>query len=150
MPIENSYNFRALTPQLSSSGVVVADELKQLRHESYQAVIDLLPHDNQHAVKGEADIVTAQGLAYHYIPVDWNAPTAANYQQTVAALNTCNGQKTHIHCAANWRVSGFYACFAIEMGLWSRENAKAQVLALWNPADYPQWQTLLARLGLTF
>lgn len=150
MTIANSYNFRELTPNLSSSGVVGANRLKGLADEGYECVINLLPNDSEYAIAEEQETVQKQGLDYIYIPVDWEQPSTANYQATVSALADNQTRKTHIHCAANWRVSGFYSCYAVSEKTWSEEQARQHISELWQPQQFPQWQALLAQLGLTF
>ncbi|MDD9891918.1 MAG: protein tyrosine phosphatase family protein [Gammaproteobacteria bacterium] len=150
MTIANSYNFREITPTLTSSGVVGANRLKGLAEEGYECVINLLPDDSDYAVGNEQATVEAQGLQYIYIPVDWNKPTLENFHSTIAALEENSAIKTHIHCAANWRVSGFYSGYALSKALWTEAQAKAHIQDLWQPTDFPQWQALLSELGLKF
>jgi protein tyrosine phosphatase (PTP) superfamily phosphohydrolase (DUF442 family) len=150
MSIANSYNFRQLTPNLSSSGVVGPNRLKGLADEAYECVINLLPNHSEYAVAEEQQAVEQQGLDYIYIPVDWEQPSTADYQATVTALADNQTRKTHIHCAANWRVSGFYSCYAVSEKTWSTEQAREHISGLWQPQKFPQWQALLAELGLTF
>lgn len=150
MTITNSYNYRQLSVRHSSSGVVGANRLKGLAAEGYETVINLLPNNNEHAVASEQQTVETQGLNYVYIPVDWNSPSLDNYQQFTAAMQEISDQKIHIHCAANWRVSGFYGAYALSQNVWTVEQAKIHIQGLWQPSDYPQWQGLLAKLGLTF
>ena len=76
MTIEDSYNFRRISEQVTTSGVVSAAQLGELRGEGYDAVINLLPASNEHAVKDEARIVRDQGLDDVYIPVDFDAADA--------------------------------------------------------------------------
>lgn len=140
MPIENSYNFRRVNERLTTSGVVGAGRLQGLAAEGYELVINLLPDSSEYAVPGEASIVTGQGVEYCYIPVDFQAPAAADYAAFCEAMDAAGEGKVHIHCAANYRVSAFYSLYAQRRGLWSEDEAQVFMEDLWAPAEYPVWQ----------
>lgn len=146
MAINNSYNFRAISDLLTTSGVVGGNRLKGLAAEGYGLVINLLPDDNQYAVAGEQEIIESQGVEYIYIPVDFECPTKGDFQQFVTAMTAAKQYKTHVHCAANWRVSGFWGVYAEQQGIWSRSQADEFIAGLWQPDHFPAWQALLAIL----
>jgi uncharacterized protein (TIGR01244 family) len=93
MPIEDSYNFRALSDELTSSGVIGAERLQTMAAEGYELVIDLLPSDNQHAVANERQLLEAQGIEYVYIPVDFTNPTEDDFDAFTAAINASGSKK---------------------------------------------------------
>lgn len=139
MAIANSYNFRKVNDALTTSGVIGGNRLKGLAAEGYEVVINLLPDDNEHAVPEEGDIVEAQGVEYVYIPVDFAQPRADDFACFVQAMDAAQGRKTHVHCAANYRVSAFYSLYAVQKGLWTEAEAQNFVHDLWRPADFPAW-----------
>jgi uncharacterized protein (TIGR01244 family) len=141
--IESSYNFKRIDQRLTTSGVVGDKRLAELKVQGYQTLINLLPDSNEYAVEEEAGIVTAQGIDYVYIPVDWAAPTAADFAAFEQAMDANAGKTVHIHCAANWRVSAFYGLYAERKGVWTREQADAHMRTIWNPAEYPAWTALI-------
>lgn len=148
MPIEQSYNFRSINDDLTTSGVVGAERLRGLSAEDYEVVIDLLPDSSEQAVAGERDIVESQGITYVHIPVDFKCPTVSDFQVFVWALDAARGKKVHIHCAANYRVSVFYAHYARDHALWSEAEAESFVHSLWDPRDYSGWPEFIAALGI--
>jgi protein tyrosine phosphatase (PTP) superfamily phosphohydrolase (DUF442 family) len=143
MSIENSYNFRRIHERLTTSGLVNAAQLNDLRSEGYDAVINLLPESNARAVADEARIVRDQGLDYVYIPVDFEAPTHADLEAFADAMDARPGQKIHVHCAANYRVSAFYSLYALRNGLCTEDEANEIVQDIWNPADHPPWMAFI-------
>ena len=145
--LEGSYNFRRIDDQLTTSGVVGARRLACLAEAGVEVVIDLLPPDSQHAVEDEPEIVRAQGVEYVSIPVDWEAPTAADFEAFCAALDAVGERRVHVHCAANWRVSAFWSLYALERGRCTADEARALVDGLWNPGEHPQWRALIDALG---
>jgi uncharacterized protein (TIGR01244 family) len=137
--IEESYNFRRIHERLTTSGLVSPAQLSDLRAEGYDALINLLPDTHEHAVADEARIVREQGLDYVHIPVAFEAPRHSDLEAFVDALDTLTSKKTHVHCAANYRVSAFYGLYALRRGLCTEADADALVSDLWNPADHPVW-----------
>ena len=141
--IDGSYNFRRISDQLTTSGVVGANRLTNLKAQGYEALINLLPDGTEHAVPGEAELVTGQGLTYVHIPVDFSAPTDADFAAFVQAMDAAGDKTIHVHCAANFRVSAFYALYAMHKGLWTPQQAEEHIRGIWNPADYPAWQRFI-------
>lgn len=146
MSIRNSYNFLEISPFVTTSGVVGAGRILGLAAEGYQLLINLLPDDNEHAVPGERALVESQGVAYAYVPVDFMRPTLADYQQFCEIMDANTERKTHIHCAANWRVSAFYGLYAEQRGLWTQASTDALIAGLWEPQQFPPWMALMAAI----
>ncbi len=144
MSIENSYNFRRIDDRLTTSGLVSAEQLQALRTENYDAVINLLPDTYEHAVHDEAAIVRDQGLDYVYIPVDFAAPTHTDLEAFADAMDAHAGQKVHVHCAANYRVSAFYGLYAVQRGLCTDADADELIRDIWDPAEHPIWRDFIA------
>jgi protein tyrosine phosphatase (PTP) superfamily phosphohydrolase (DUF442 family) len=141
--IDNSYNFRMISDRLTTSGVVGADRLKALALQGYEAVVNLLPDTSEHAVSDERDIVESQRIEYVYIPVDFKTPGRTDFTRFSEALDRLSDRKVHIHCAANYRVSAFYALYAVRCGLWSKDQATDFIHGMWRPADYPGWSEFI-------
>ena len=144
MSVDQAYNFRSINPQLSTAGVMSPEQLAELSAEGYQAVINLLPHDSPYAIAGETGIVTGQGLDYTYIPVDFAAPTAEDFAQFEAAMQANGERKLMVHCAANYRVSAFYALYAVRQLGWSEAQAHEFITATWDLAEHPVWEAFVA------
>jgi protein tyrosine phosphatase (PTP) superfamily phosphohydrolase (DUF442 family) len=142
--VERSFNFRRVDARLTTSGLVPPDALAELHADGIDTVIDLLPATVDHAVAGEADIVASQGVDYVAIPVDFDAPMPADFAAFVTAMDAHEGRRVHVHCAANYRVSVFYALYAERRGSWTREQADAFVADLWQPAEHPPWADFIA------
>ena len=144
MSIEGSYNFRRISATVTTSGVVGAERLGDLRTQGYDAVINLLPDSSEHAVAGEAGIVRDQGVSYVYIPVDFAAPTPADFAAFAQAMDDHDGQTIHVHCAANFRVSAFYGLYAARKGRWTSDQAHELIAGLWHLQEHPAWAAFVA------
>jgi protein tyrosine phosphatase (PTP) superfamily phosphohydrolase (DUF442 family) len=82
------------------------------------------------------------GLIYHHIPVDFNAPQASDLRQFFDVMDAARDRKVFVHCAANYRVSGFVALYGQERLGWSPEQADAHVRRVWEPND--TWTQFIA------
>lgn len=145
MNVDQVFNFRAIDEAVSTSGLLSEEQLSGLRTSGYEAVINLLPHNSQYAIKNEEDIVIAQGVDYLYIPVDFAAPTEQDYSEFVKAMKSCQGKKVLIHCAANYRVSAFYAIYAYEYLGWPASQAREHIESIWRPEENPPWDQFISR-----
>jgi dihydroorotase len=142
--IEDSYNLRRVSPRLTTSGIVPAEGLKALASQGYEVVINLLPDSSEKAIPNERGIIESQGIEYIYIPVDFEQPSPLDFQKFAEALDGIRKKKTHIHCAANYRVSAFYALYQAQRNHWSVDRAMEFIQGVWQPADHPGWSELMA------
>lgn len=144
MSVDQAYNFRTIDEAVSTSGLLSEEQLSELRASGYEALINLLPHDSQYAIRNEEDIVIEQGVDYLYIPVDFSAPTEQDYSEFVKAMKSCQEKKILIHCAANYRVSAFYAMYAYEYLGWSASKAREHIESIWRPEENPPWNQFIS------
>ncbi|HVL81926.1 MAG TPA: protein tyrosine phosphatase family protein [Actinomycetota bacterium] len=147
MGIESSYNFRRVSDRLTTSGVIPRDALEGLADEGYGLVIDLLPADSEYATPDEREVVEGQGLEYVHIPVDFDRPTPADLHRFTEAMDAAGDRRTHVHCAANFRVSAFYSVYALQRGRWTPEEARAHLAGIWDPREHPAWTELIRGAG---
>jgi protein tyrosine phosphatase (PTP) superfamily phosphohydrolase (DUF442 family) len=104
---EPPLNTVVISERLASSGQPSAAQLRRLGAQGYAAVINLAPPTSYGSVSDEAELVRAQGLTYHNIPVVWDRPTAADLAQFRTVLEGLRGQRVWVHCQMNMRASVF-------------------------------------------
>lgn len=143
MSVDQAYNFREINSQLSTSGLLSEEQLQSLAAENYEVVINLLPDHHEYAVTTESAIVEAQGLKYHYLPIEFDAPTLDELQQFCTLMKSAETQKKLVHCAANYRVSVFYGLYAFRHLDWSAEQARQFIAQLVDSKEYPVWHALI-------
>lgn len=146
MRIDGAVNYRKINERVATSGSVSEDRLRRLGAEGFDAVVNLLPDSSDVAVPDERKIVEGQGLEYHYIPVDFGNPTEADFSLFRRVMENAGDKKILIHCAANYRVSAFYSLYAMQDRDWSREDARAHIASIWDPADYPVWKRFIDKV----
>jgi uncharacterized protein (TIGR01244 family) len=142
-PFHKVYNHVQVDERFSTSGAITAEVVEQIAREGYRAVINLLPDAHQHALQHEAELVRERALAYHYIPVEFAAPTRDNYAAFERALDALvHEQRVYVHCAANMRVSAFMAIYGTKRLGWSRERAARLIAEVWEPNEI--WRAFIA------
>lgn len=144
MIVEQAYNYRRVSATVCTAGVLSEAQIGALAGEGYRAVINLLPMDSQYALPAERELIAQQGLIYQYIPVDFDAPHKNDYREFERAMKALHGKKILVHCAANYRVSAFYAIYACRHLGWSGAAAQEHIASLWNPAEYDPWGDFIA------
>ncbi|HUH36775.1 MAG TPA: protein tyrosine phosphatase family protein [Spongiibacteraceae bacterium] len=147
MTIEHTYNFKRMSERVDTAGALNETILRQLGDYGYQVVINLLPDSSDHAVDAEASLVCEQGIVYEYIPVDFSAPSRDDYAQFSKLLSLYSSRKVLAHCAANYRVSAFYALHAYQQLGWTQDQVHGLIDALWtlSPLDQnPAWAALVS------
>ena len=137
------YNYRRLSPTLTTSGQPDEAQFAALREAGVETVINLALVDSPRALADEAATLAALGLRYIHIPVEFSAPTEADFESFAAAMDALGGTPVHVHCAANWRVSAFLYRYRVERLGWPEDKARPDLDAIWAPD--PVWQTFLAR-----
>jgi len=124
-------NWRRIDAQVTTSGQPSEAELVLLADAGVKTIINLGPHWNKGALPDETSSVTALGMKYIYIPVDFEAPTRADFEAFREALKESRGDAAHVHCIYNARVSAFFYVLAKEQG--DSVVAHARMDSIWRP-----------------
>jgi protein tyrosine phosphatase (PTP) superfamily phosphohydrolase (DUF442 family) len=101
----NAPNLVEISPTLVTSGQPTAEALGTLKARGFEAVIYLAPPTVPSAVRDEGPIVTRQGLTFINIPIKFDDPTDADFEEFAAALQSLDQRKTLVHCEVNLRAS---------------------------------------------
>lgn len=149
MTVESIYNYRKIDDRIATGGQPTEAQFEAIRDEGYQAVINLAPHDAEnHALGNEPEILDRLGLDYTHIPVAWTNPTGADFEAFCATMAQLEAKKTFIHCAANMRVTAFYALYAKKFENWTQEQADGLIASVWESIPGYQmdetWKAFLA------
>ncbi len=135
MNLHEIRNYIALGERYGTSGQPTEEQLRAIADHGFRVVVNLAVLDPKfHSLADEASSVTALGMAYHHIPVDFRNPTRADFTRFLEIMRAAR-ERVFVHCAANYRVSCFMALFgASDLG-WSAERAEAHFRALWSPNE---------------
>ena len=145
MSTEEIFNYVKVDDQISTAGQPTEDQLRDAAAEGFTTIINLAPVNPPYTPANEAGLARELGLNYIYIPVTWNNPTDADFAAFERAMSETAGDKTLIHCAANFRVTAFYTLYAQKHLGWSEAQAAALRDRIWAGSDYPVWEAFIAR-----
>ncbi|MEP7190750.1 MAG: protein tyrosine phosphatase family protein [Roseiflexaceae bacterium] len=146
MSIEEIYHFRKVDDDVSTGGQPSAAQLQAIAEQGFRTVINLAPISPRYSLEDEAGLVQSLGMQYHHIPVEWDTPTAGDFSSFEALMQAQPAGKTFIHCAANFRVSAFYALYAQKHLGWSKAQADAFRASIWQGSDYPIWEAFIGQM----
>lgn len=130
-------NFHTIHERLLTAGQPSGEEFTGLRACGVERVINLAPSTSPDALPNERERVEALGMRYVQIPVDFERPTAADFEAFCAEMQAAGGETVLVHCIANKRVSAFVFLYRVlRLGV-RRAEAEADLYALWQPD--PVW-----------
>ena len=128
-------NWRRVDDRITTSGQPTEEQLADIGNLGVTHVINLGPHHNTGALEDEGASVAALGMEYIYIPVEFEAPTDADFASFCDALERLPDTQIHVHCIYNARVSAFfYRDAKTGQGL-SEADAFALMDGIWKPGD---------------
>jgi len=128
-------NFVAVSERLASSGQPSAAQLAALRAKGYTLVINLAPPQSYGSLPEEGGLVGREGIAYVNIPVDFERPSAGDFELFRRVVSARAQDKVLVHCQLNYRASSFVFLYrAIYEHVAPLEAAEA-MLQIWRPND---------------
>ncbi|MBL8079451.1 MAG: protein tyrosine phosphatase family protein [Anaerolineales bacterium] len=141
--MKDIYNFLQLTDTLFSSGMPTPEQLPLLAENGVQVVINLATSKSEGAIPNEKELIEALKIKYYNIPVEWSAPTAEDLQQFFDLMDEHKKSKVLVHCQANYRATGFVTLYRILRLGWEKDKAFVEMNKIWNPEDFPIWQSFI-------
>jgi uncharacterized protein (TIGR01244 family) len=125
--------WRRLDARITTSGQPTEAQLAEIRDLGVTHVVNLALHSHEDALPDEAASVSALGMAYVHIPVEFDHPTEAHYAEFCAAMAAVGPGPVHVHCIINARVSAFlYRYRRDHLGV-SEDEARAAMETIWRP-----------------
>ena len=138
-------NWRRVDARLTLSGQPSEAQLGQIAALGVTHLVNLGPHDNRSALRDEPGTVAALRMEYHYIPVDFQAPSEADFSRFCEVMDRLAGQTIHVHCIYNARVSAFMYRYAKEGRGGDADEAFARMDGIWRPGGV--WAAFIGKLG---
>jgi len=131
--VSDIINYREYSPQFSSSGQPTAEQLEAASNAGFKRVIYLAFSDNNTAIETEDRVVKKLGMDYVHIPVDFENPTLADFEDFAAVINRNREKRTLLHCQINLRASTFSFLYRVIYGGVPMALAKQDLDAIWVP-----------------
>lgn len=143
MSTQEIYNYIKVNDQLIIGGQPTEDQLRSAAEEGFTTVINLATIDPEYSLEDEAGLVESLGMTYIHIPVDWEEPMESDFDLFEKVMEKLSAGKVLLHCAANYRVTAFYALYAQKNLGWSEEQAEAFRLQIWKDSLHPVWDEFI-------
>jgi uncharacterized protein (TIGR01244 family) len=141
--MKDIYNYLSLNENLSSSGMLTAEQMREVAEAGVNVVINLALKTSPGALPDEAQVVQSLGMKYIHVPVEWDNPTQQNLEDFFRAMDTHKNQKVHVHCQANYRATAFITLYRVLREGWKKEDAIPVMEKMWSPEDFPVWQKFI-------
>ena len=125
-------NFLRIDDRLATSGMPKPEDFPALRQAGFDVVINLALPTSDNALPNEGDLVSAQGMTYVHIPVNFDVPQRADFERFTRVMDVCSDQRVFVHCAANKRVSAFVFLHRLRHGA-DRATAESDLTKIWQP-----------------
>ena len=100
-------NWRRITAHLTTSGQPTETQLALLKPLGVTRVINLGLHTHEKALPDEGGTLAALDIAYTHMPVEFSAPSEADFDRYCAIMAEAADETIHVHCIYNARVSAF-------------------------------------------
>jgi protein tyrosine phosphatase (PTP) superfamily phosphohydrolase (DUF442 family) len=137
------YNWRRLDDRITTSGQPTEPQLADIRALGVRHIINLGLHTHEKALPDEAASVSRLGITYIHIPVDFQNPTDADFDQFCSAMEGLKDVPVHVHCIANYRVSAFFYRYRRDVLGEDEVEARADMEQIWHPEGV--WAEFVAR-----
>jgi protein tyrosine phosphatase (PTP) superfamily phosphohydrolase (DUF442 family) len=137
-------NLLPVTDLLTTAGQPPADAFPALRAAGFERVINLGLLGQPYSLPDEQSDVLATGMAYRHIPVSFEAPDPGLFADFLSEMDSAEGEKVFLHCAANYRATAFTALYAVRRLGWDRSRAETFLAKVWQPN--PAWRVFLESL----
>lgn len=124
---------RRLSPELLTAGQPRPEHFPVLAGSGFSAVINLAMPTSPNYLPNEAELVGACGMEYHALPIEWTAPTVADFERFCALMDGLGERRRLVHCALNLRVSSFVFLWRVLHRGVDLQTAAADLHAVWSP-----------------
>ncbi len=89
--------------------------------------------DNKSSIDSEDRVVKSLGMDYLHIPVDFDRPMPADFEDFAAVMNRDQDMRTLLHCQINLRASAFSFLYRVIYAGVPMRAAKSDLDAIWQP-----------------
>lgn len=100
-------NYIEVNELISTSGQPTSEQLKNLKDEGFEVIINLANYNSFNSLDNENKIVSELGMTYIHIPVDFDEPTVSDLKLFLNIMQSLGANKVLVHCDMNYRVTAF-------------------------------------------
>lgn len=126
-------NFKQVNENLACSGQPTEEQLKDVADNGYKVIINLALIGTKYSLPDEARSVAGLGLVYHHIPVQFDSPQVSELEEFLSLMQQHAGEKTLVHCAANYRASCFTGLYLLATHQLNPDEMTDFIESTWQP-----------------
>lgn len=131
-------NWLRIDARITSSGHIKASDVEKLAALGVRHIVNLALDDHPQALPDEAAQVAAAGMAYHHIPIPFDAPTDAHFHAFARVMTAASDEPVHVHCIVNARVSAMLYRWRRDIEGVPDAEAYAMMTRIWDPGLHPK------------
>ncbi|MEM7099250.1 MAG: protein tyrosine phosphatase family protein [Pseudomonadota bacterium] len=143
MSIDNIYHYERITDQIGCSGQPTSEQFEDIANAGFKSVINLAMADSDNAIPNEGSLVTALGMTYVQIPVDFANPTRGDLDKFCAVMQSLEADQVWVHCVVNARVSAFLYLYLRHIRNLDEPDCRTQLLDRWEPQMDDVWKNFM-------
>ena len=136
-------NYFLVSENLATSGQPSKEQFKQIAEAGYDVLINLAMPDHENSIEDQGRIVTSYGMTYIHIPVPFDAPTDAQFEEYANYLLALENRKVWVHCIVNARVSAFTYRYLRDVKKAASNKLENPILAAWLPNMDNTWKEFI-------
>ena len=128
------YNFQNVSDLLAYSGQPREGQLMSIAADGYKVIINLGLLDTKYSLKDEASSVEEPRVNLLSHPqVLFDSPRLDDLRAFIETMNEHSGDKTLVHCAANYRASAFTRLYLFSKAEMTEEEMIDFIENIWRP-----------------
>ena len=139
--VNDVLNYREYSPTFASAGQPTEAQLSLVKDAGFERIVYIAFSTDGNAIANEDKLVRDLGMDYLHIPVVWNAPKVADFENFAAVMQRDPDQKTLLHCQVNARASAFAFLYRVIHENVPIAVAKADMNTVWVPNE--TWRELI-------
>ena len=131
--IEEIRAFLRFDDRIATGGMPLPEHFAAMRSAGFDVVVNLALPTSDNAIANEGELVSQQGMTYVHIPVNFERPTAADFEKFRRVMDALSDRKVFVHCAANMRGSAFMYLYRVRKDPGCEAQAIADMHRIWRP-----------------
>ena len=118
-------NFHSYSDELSAGGQPSPEQLRNLKEEGFEAIINISPASTRNYLSEEAGMAESLGLEYVHFPVDCSNLKEFHFTTFKGIMRGLQGKRTFVHCGGNIKSSNLIHMYnVLERGMNEADSVK--------------------------
>jgi protein tyrosine phosphatase (PTP) superfamily phosphohydrolase (DUF442 family) len=138
--------FYQYTPLLASGAQPTESEIKLLKEDGFQAIVNISPSSAGNFLHNEALVVEHLSMDYVHVPIDYNNLRPLYYNIFKGIMNGLKDKKVFVHCGGNIKASNFLHMYDVMENNIDEVESLKTLRRIQNPEE--KWFVYFRMLGM--